>query len=67
MSFLELLKQRRIWVAIIGVVTFAFSIFGVNLVLDTEFLTDQAINIIEAVSSIIMAALALWSYFKPKK
>lgn len=64
---LELLKQRRIWVAIIGVIVFVFSLFGITLELDAEFLTDQALTIINSLSSLIMAGLAVWSYLKPKK
>lgn len=59
-GLIELLKQRRIWVAIIPVVVMVANALGVEI---TEaLLTDTADKILAAV----MSGLSIWSYFRPK-
>lgn len=63
----ELLKQRRIWAGIIGAASVVFSLLEVNYQIDVPVLTDLLTAFGSALSSLIIAGLALWSYFRPKK
>ena len=62
-----LLKQRRIWAGIIGVIIVALNIFNVDHSLDTSTLTKLLADLGDSIAAIIMAGLALWSYFRPKE
>lgn len=57
---MDLLAQRRIWVALIPAVVIAANAFGVPIT--DDMLTTVSDKVIVAA----MAALSLFSYFKPK-
>lgn len=59
-GLIELLKQRRIWVALIPATVMVANALGVQIT-DT-MLTDTADKVLVAVTSL----LALWSYFHPR-
>ena len=63
---LDLLKQRRIWAGIVGVVAFALTTLNIKFQLDVPILTDLFTSFGGASVELIAAGLALWSYFKPK-
>jgi hypothetical protein len=65
-KLLELLQQRRIWIAIISVIAFMLDSFQVFHIDNVDLLTDNIMAIVGGVVSIISAVLAIWSYFKPK-
>jgi len=65
-NFLEMFKQRRIWIVIIGVTIFAFRYFGHSIDVDQNTLADMIVKFISNLADLIMAALAIWSYLKPK-
>ena len=67
MKILELLRQRRVWVGILGVVAFTLPIMGVVPTADVNGSSDLFVNLFNAVDGLIVASLALWSYFLPKK
>ena len=67
MNVLELLKQRRVWAGLVGVVAFATQAFGLGLPIDIPVLTDLLSSFGEALATLVMTGLALWSYFKPKE
>jgi uncharacterized membrane protein len=59
-GLIELLKQRRIWVALIPVAVMVSNALGFAI---TEgVLTDTVDKVLAAV----MAFLAVWSYYRPK-
>jgi len=71
---IELLKQRRVWAGLVGVLTVTFGVLGLDYIEDQATLIDLLFNlgillsqIIESVGALISAGLALWSYFAPKK
>ncbi len=59
-KFVELISQRRIWVALIPASVMVAQVFGVEI---TE---DVLTNTFDKVLAGGMSALALWSYFAPK-
>lgn len=63
---LQLLKQRRIWVGVVFILTTACGWLSVNFNFDIPLLTDLLTAWGNALSGFIMASLALWSFFKPK-
>lgn len=65
-QILELLKQRRVWAGIIGVVAFVSTTLNLGLGIDVEVLTNLFTQFGLALAALIQALLALWSYFKPK-
>jgi len=67
MNWLELLKQRRVWATIVGVIAFLLTSFKIEFGVDQGTLTDLLTNIGVAVSSLVSAGLALHSFLKPKK
>ena len=67
MKILDLLKQRRIWIGILAVVTFALPIFGVKPTVDPAGAIDLFVNFFASVDAAVLGALALWSYFVPKE
>ncbi len=61
-ALLELLRQRRIWVAVIGVL-----VMGTGAVeVDPDTTADLIVASVDAGGKAAMAVLALWSYVKPK-
>lgn len=64
---LNLLSQRRIWASLVGVLMFALGILKVTWDVDVPVLTGLLTDLGTAVSSLIMAGLALWSFIKPKE
>ncbi|MBI4137446.1 hypothetical protein HY469_05280 [Candidatus Roizmanbacteria bacterium] len=64
---LELIKQRRVWAGIIGVVVFVFAAFNFSPDIDAPVVTDMLTAIGVAVASLVQAVLALWSYLRPKQ
>lgn len=66
MNILELLKQRRIWAGIVGVISFVLTSFSINFQINVPVLTDLLTSFGGALSQLIIAGLALWSFFKPK-
>jgi len=72
-KFKEILSQRRIWAVIISALTFTLPFIGFGFSGDVNILLDLLMNtlgalkaVIESVGALIVAALALWSYLKPK-
>jgi hypothetical protein len=63
---LELLKQRRIWAGIVGVLAFVLTTLNIKYQIDIPVVTDLMTSAGGASAELIMAGLALWSYFKPK-
>jgi len=64
----ELLKQRRVWVSILSVISVILKIFGVDIDQDTEaVIIDQGVLLASLIPDVVNAFLALWSYFKPKE
>lgn len=59
-GLIELLKQRRLWVAALPVVVMIANAVGVQVT--ESMLTDTADKVLAGV----MAALALWSFVHPK-
>lgn len=64
---LELLKQRRIWASVFGGITLALTLAGASGSFDATVATDNAVKLVEAVSTIFTVGLTLHSYFVPKK
>jgi hypothetical protein len=65
-KFLELIKQRRLWAGLVGVLAFLLTLLKANCQIDVPVLTDLLTTAGGAVASLVTALLALWSYFKPK-
>lgn len=63
---IELLKQRRIWAGIVGVLAFVLTTLNIRYQVDVPVLTDILTSAGGASAELITAGLALWSYFKPK-
>lgn len=63
----HLLRQRRVWAAIVGFGTFALGLAGTQLDTDAETLTNMLHTIGESAAGLIAGLLALWSYLYPKK
>jgi len=57
---LEVLKNRRVIVALIGGLAF------LGMSVDVPVLSDLIGDFTTALANLIMAGLALWSYLKPK-
>ena len=64
---LELLKQRRIWASIFSTIAVMLSLFGSNLFIDANGLSDAIVNVIESISALMAIVLPIWSYLKPKQ
>ena len=63
----ELLKQRRVWVAILSVLSIVLKMFGVDIDESTQTaMIDQTMILVSLVPDAINAVLSLWSYIKPK-
>ncbi len=63
----NLLNQRRIWAGIVGTFAILVSVLELNYSVDIPILTDLLTSFGGALSALIMAGLALWSYFSPKE
>jgi len=63
---LHLIGQRRVWAGILGAVAFVLTALNVGLDLDVPLLTDMLTELGLAVIALVQAALAIWSYVKPK-
>jgi len=66
-NILNILKNRRVWVAIISMAIFVAGLFSYNLDVNTEMLADKLVEIGSLISSLVVAGLSLWSYLKPKQ
>lgn len=66
-KFLELIKQRRVWAGIVGVVAFIITTLNLGFEIDVPILTDLLTGLGLAVAALVQSALALHSYFSPKK
>ena len=66
-KILELLSNRRIWAGIFGMILIFLPIFGVNLKIDANTLTESFTNFFIAFSMVVTAVMPIWSYFMPKK
>ena len=67
MKILELLKQRRIWIVILGAIAFVLPFIGITPSVDPQGAIDLIVNFFTAIYTLVVTGLALWSYFKPKK
>lgn len=65
-AIITLIAQRRIWAAIVSVIAFAATAYGIEMG-DTTTLVDTLTTIGTALGTLVSAFLALWSYFKPKQ
>ena len=65
-TIIELLKNRRIWVVLIGVFMAAFTAFGYPINIDQNTLTDLIVKLASTLADLVVAGLALWSFLKPK-
>lgn len=66
-QILELLRQRRVWAGLVGVIAFLVTALNLGLKIDTPLLTNLLSDFGLAVSGLISSGLALWSYLKPKE
>ena len=63
----NLLKQRRVWVTILSILSMALKFFGVEFDDATQTaVIDQTMILVSLAPDVINAILALWSYIKPK-
>jgi uncharacterized membrane protein len=66
-NILELLKQRRVWVAILSILSVVLKIFGIDIDEQTQTaMIDQTMILASLIPDVFNAVLALWSYIKPK-
>jgi len=65
-NILSLLKERRIWIAIIGLVMGLLTAFGVTVDYDQNVLADLIVRFVGTAGDLVVAGLALHSFFKPK-
>lgn len=63
---LELLKQRRVWAAVVAAVSIVLSILHIDFQIDVPVVTDLLTSWGGALADLIVGTLALWSYLKPK-
>jgi len=66
-TFVELLKQRRIWAGIFATIALVLSMSGVNVQFDTNSATEAVMQLIEALSGLAAVLLPIWSLVSPKK
>ena len=62
---MDILKQRRVWAAISGVVALIVNTFFDGQV-DAEETTNAIVGVIESVATLATVVLSIWSYVKPK-
>lgn len=63
----EIIASRRLIGAVIMVVIFTMSSFGVVIHADVETLTQSIVEILTSLSALLVAVLNFWSYLQPKK
>lgn len=63
---MELLRQRRVWAALVSVLAFFASYLHLNFQFDVPVITDLLTAFGGALAATMSAVLALWSYLKPK-
>lgn len=66
MQILNLLSQRRVWVAIISGVSFLISFLHMEFQVDVPVLSDLFTTAGIAIFNLVTAVLAIWSYLQPK-
>jgi len=66
-NILEILKNRRVWIVIIGAVLAIMNLFGKQFDIDTNMVADKIVDVVNATGTIIVSGLAAWSYLFPKK
>ena len=65
-TLLELLKQRRVWSAIVSGIVFLTGLLHWQFQVDVPMLTNLLSDFGGAVAGLVSAGLALWSFLKPK-
>ncbi len=65
-NILNILKNRRIWIAVVSLFMAIMTYIGHPLAVDSEVLTDNVVNVTSISVDLIVAILALWSLVKPK-
>jgi len=65
-TILQTLSNRRVWAGILGVLVFALGALKISYDIDVPVLAGLLTDLGTALSSLIMAGLALWSYLRPK-
>lgn len=66
-TILNLLTQRRIYVGLLGVIVFVLGALKMSYDIDVPVLAGLLTDLGAALSALIMAGLALWSYLFPKQ
>jgi hypothetical protein len=64
-NVLPLLKSRRVWAGMVGIVGFLASMDGVAMAYDTSTLTELLLGVGQGLYILIPAILALWSFLRP--
>lgn len=62
-----IIASRRLIGACVMVALFGASSFGVVVNADVETITNSIVEILVALSSLLVAVLNFWSYIQPKK
>ena len=65
-SVLEVLKNRRVWVAIVGAIAFGMTAFNIQANINIDTYADLITKFITASCDLLAAGLALHSYLFPK-
>ncbi len=65
-NLLDLLGQRRVWIAIISAVSIVISMLHLQYKIDVPVLSDLFTGFGVALVNLVTASLAIWSYLKPK-
>lgn len=66
MELITLLRQRRVWSAIVGMLALLLSTLHTQYQIDVPVLTDLLTSFGDALAIVIMSGLALHSHFYPK-
>lgn len=65
-KILELLKQRRVWAGIAGIISLSLRAFASGVDFDQDAFTDAIMAIVQAISDLVMITFPIWSYLKPR-
>lgn len=65
-KIITLLSQRRIWAGIAGVIVMLLNLMDVDVGFNATNFVDAGLKIIEAIGSVAIVILPIWSYLKPK-
>ena len=65
-KLIEVLVNRRVWAAIVGLGAFILNALHSNYQVDVPGVTDALSTVGNALALLIPGLLALWSYLKPK-